>query len=470
MTNPNDSAPLTRRQLRELAAQAAGQNPAPAGEVPAQAPPSAPPTAAAAAPPAARPAARPASAAAPPAARPAAASASVQPPAPPASRPAAQPMRARSVPTPITSTDGFTPVSPAPAAQAPLANRRTAVPGLVPDGAAGTPARAQAPVPSRRSLREQTASHRVVIVPPSQSSAIRTVDETGQLSKIQDLGAGRLDTNARPEAARPASTRPGAVNPGPVAGQQPQRTPAKFGVQQAPQRVTAPGSASQPGQQQPGGAPQAAPQAWTARPTTAVGDRAQTFSPQGLGVSAPVAPAVRPVDPSQSAPLLREQAARDQAARDRAAREQAARTAGGLSAGWQPPAPAVEETPGEFRQRITAPGFEPVPALQRPAVGEVAPELAGALPQWEAITTPAPAPARSAAVDDEDDDDDFDDDEPDHKYTWLHYLILVAVAFVLGLIIWKVGLENRGVASPADSAASVGVVIDAPSTPHDIYL
>lgn len=458
MTNPNDGAPLTRRQLRELAAQAAGQTPAPAGEAPPQAPPAAPPAAAAPTP-AVRPAVT-------PAARPGGTPASAPPSAPPAVRPAAPPMRARSVPTPVTPAEGFIPVSPASGSQAPLASRRTTVPGLVPDGPAGAPA--QAPVPSRRSLREQTASHRVVIVPPSQSSAIRTVDETGQLSKILDLGAGRPDANARAESARPEPPRPGAMAPAAV--QRPQRTPAKAAAQQAPQRVSAPGSAGQPGQpgqQQPGGARQGAPQSWSARPpTTVVGDRPQTFSSQGLGGSAPVAPAVRPVDPSQSAPLLREQAARDQAARDRAAREQASRTAGGLSGAWQPSAPAVEEAPGEFRQRITAPGFEPVPALQIPAAGQVAPELGGALPQWEAITTPAPAPTRSAAVDDEDDDDDFDDDEPDHKYTWLHYLILVAVAFVLGLIIWKVGLENRGVASPADSAASVGVVIDAPSTPH----
>jgi len=56
-----------------------------------------------------------------------------------------------------------------------------------------------------------------------------------------------------------------------------------------------------------------------------------------------------------------------------------------------------------------------------------------------------------------DDDEDEDYDDSDHKYTWLHYVILVALAFVLGLILWKVALEGEsGAASalPAPSSAS----------------
>lgn len=110
------------------------------------------------------------------------------------------------------------------------------------------------------------------------------------------------------------------------------------------------------------------------------------------------------------------------------------------------------------------------------------------LPRWDAITAPATAsPARTfpplgPEADDElddrdeldddfdDDDDDFDDDdENEHKYTWLHYLILVAVAFVLGLIIWKVGLEGRGTAAPADSSSVAGIALETAHTP-DPYL
>jgi hypothetical protein len=40
--------------------------------------------------------------------------------------------------------------------------------------------------------------------------------------------------------------------------------------------------------------------------------------------------------------------------------------------------------------------------------------------------------------------DEYEDDEPRHPYTWLHYLILVAVAFVLGLLIWELVLGPRG--------------------------
>ena len=138
--------------------------------------------------------------------------------------------------------------------------------------------------------------------------------------------------------------------------------------------------------------------------------------------------------------------------------------------GMRPATPLTDAGSATFHQRVTAPGFEPVPALQLPDVHVPATEVAGAVPRWEAITTPSPAQVRPTGAAFDDDDDIDDDDEPDHKYTWLHYLILVAVAFVLGLIIWKVGLEDRGAASPADSAASVGVVFDAPSTPyhHDL--
>lgn len=56
-----------------------------------------------------------------------------------------------------------------------------------------------------------------------------------------------------------------------------------------------------------------------------------------------------------------------------------------------------------------------------------------------------------------DDDDDNEDDtyELDHSYTWLQYLILVAVALVLGMIIWQVGLSGSDSAEQTEEATQV---------------
>lgn len=55
-----------------------------------------------------------------------------------------------------------------------------------------------------------------------------------------------------------------------------------------------------------------------------------------------------------------------------------------------------------------------------------------------------------------DDDDDEDDTyELDHSYTWLQYLILVAVALVLGMIIWQVGLSGSDSAEQTEEATQV---------------
>jgi hypothetical protein len=47
--------------------------------------------------------------------------------------------------------------------------------------------------------------------------------------------------------------------------------------------------------------------------------------------------------------------------------------------------------------------------------------------------------------------DEEEDEGP--QYTWLHYIILVVVAFVLGLLIWKLVLE--GDAGYTDQAAAL---------------
>jgi hypothetical protein len=69
------------------------------------------------------------------------------------------------------------------------------------------------------------------------------------------------------------------------------------------------------------------------------------------------------------------------------------------------------------------------------------------------VTPEQPVRAYSEAYEDE-------DDEPSGSYTWLHYIILVVVAFVLGLLVWKL-LDGDDPNFGAKSAeASVAVVTD----------
>jgi hypothetical protein len=49
--------------------------------------------------------------------------------------------------------------------------------------------------------------------------------------------------------------------------------------------------------------------------------------------------------------------------------------------------------------------------------------------------------------------DEEEDEGP--QYTWLHYVILVVVAFVLGLLIWKLVLEGDNGSIPTDQAAAL---------------
>jgi hypothetical protein len=52
--------------------------------------------------------------------------------------------------------------------------------------------------------------------------------------------------------------------------------------------------------------------------------------------------------------------------------------------------------------------------------------------------------------------DEEEDEGP--QYTWLHYIILVVVAFVLGLLIWKLVLEGDNVGYPDPAAALLGTL------------
>jgi hypothetical protein len=72
---------------------------------------------------------------------------------------------------------------------------------------------------------------------------------------------------------------------------------------------------------------------------------------------------------------------------------------------------------------------------------EATPFAVAGVPPWDAALAGTEPGADAFGADDQ---YDVEDDEPHHAYTWLHYLILVAVAFVLGLLIWELVLGPRG--------------------------
>jgi hypothetical protein len=78
----------------------------------------------------------------------------------------------------------------------------------------------------------------------------------------------------------------------------------------------------------------------------------------------------------------------------------------------------------------------------------------------------ADQPVRARAADPvADDDEDEDWDEPESSYTWLHYIVLVVVAFVLGLLLWKLlldGSDDSDFTTDAAPAASVSRTHDIP--------
>ncbi|MGW6453689.1 hypothetical protein, partial [Isoptericola sp. NPDC055063] len=75
-----------------------------------------------------------------------------------------------------------------------------------------------------------------------------------------------------------------------------------------------------------------------------------------------------------------------------------------------------------------------------------------------------PVRARSAAPQVEEEDDE-DWDEPEASYTWLHYIVLVVVAFVLGLLVWKLLLAGSDDKSFSTDSAAPAVVHSLTTSP-----
>ncbi|MCA5893702.1 hypothetical protein LEP48_10110 [Isoptericola sp. NEAU-Y5] len=106
----------------------------------------------------------------------------------------------------------------------------------------------------------------------------------------------------------------------------------------------------------------------------------------------------------------------------------AAATSAGARATDASSAPALPwATTSTERPSAPPPAVAPTSAEPRPATASPFDALVGA---------EQPVRARSGAqASPEADDDDWE--EPESSYTWLHYIVLVVVAFVLGLLLWK---------------------------------
>jgi hypothetical protein len=325
------------------------------------------------------------------------------------------------------------------AAQGGSASQPTASSGR-PGGGQGpvAPARPADPPPSRRALRESTgpteqAAQPTVVRPPAASGGMRGLDETGRLTPVRETAerhtirppatapspAGPNRTSARPAAGwqrptapgasgpvRPPTPAPGAFGPpsGGVRGQDPAgpaRTTASPASPDQPQRTSAFGG--------PAGAPAAprtdAPSPWGAGRADAPTSRQSAPAP----APAPAPPAAEP-----SGPDLPWAAITSGSAPERASGGSADRASAPAS-----PFPTTSAAPGAHPAE---PGDDLFPRVAQRAEPE----------------------------------EEVDDSPRGPSYTWLHYLVLVAVAFVLGLLVWElISRDDPGPAAEALAAATV---------------
>ncbi|WP_166843768.1 hypothetical protein [Isoptericola sp. BMS4] len=141
------------------------------------------------------------------------------------------------------------------------------------------------------------------------------------------------------------------------------------------------------------------------------------------------------------------------------------RTGYGQDAAAAPAAPAASSAPPlPWASPATDRPASVAPATTGPAAAEPAP---GPTPSpFDALVgadQPVRAGSASSPVVDEDDEDW--DDEHESSYTWLHYIVLVVVAFVLGLLLWKLlldGSDDADFTTDAAPAAAATLTIDTP--------
>ncbi len=501
--NESTSAPLTRRQLRELAlaqeremerlhARAEHKNaPSSSGEATADRPtaerasarpfaperaqqaerspevakpaaPARPPVQAPVVPERPAPVERPAAAARPAAAeRPA-----------PTERPAATERPAlpeRAVPRPApTARVAWTPTGPATSTSSPTG----AVPAVPSPEPADVPvpqrsrsaeaaaARAAAvPPPSHGAVRSSAADawaarrqQAPVVAPPASTGAIRSVDETGQITPARPV---RMPTDQIPAIAPDdAPSRP-----------QPEGPPQRVGVREGAARAM---SEAQP-RVYPAGATPPNPAVPEGQRTPLASAPWPQSAPGGPGAAGVAAPGVAGAAAGTAA-----------AAGAFGAAHAPAPTAPAAPSGWRPDtAPAQPVAPQQPAQPAQPVSWNASGQAQWPAMNQQAPsapseqptQLHAAVPSdadepevpfapaWPSLGLAAQPAASPGAVRDVPEDDGLDEDEAEESwltYTPLQYLILVVVGLVLGAIVWQL-MSASGETADALSA-SVAII------------
>ncbi|MBE7699974.1 hypothetical protein H9623_06590 [Oerskovia sp. Sa1BUA8] len=289
------------------------------------------------------------------------------------------------------------------------------------------PAAPAAPPPSRRSMRDVSAptpsegysNQAPVVRPPSMTGGMRGVDETGRLTPIQET--------AERVPLRPAQSPP------------PGTTPPVRQSMRAPSTAPSPfGAAPRPASPEP--APQSAP--------------------------APFPPAQpSPFPPAQSAPARESVSSRTPAPDTPRAAATPAPAPAPLP--WEQgtaPSSLAQQAPESARPALP---WETQPPAATPAAAQASP-FPGAVEDSPFPVAGATRPGPASRTADDDEDDAYDERPPGHAYTWLHYLILIAVAFVLGLLIWRLLLGDS--ASVAEALAPVGLeaLTSSPTNHHGL--
>jgi len=397
--------------------------------------------------------------------------------------------------------------------------------GTAPAAASAAPAPAGGPVPASPPLTRRSMHAPVMpqppttqVRPPSTTGGMRALDDTGRLTPVQR-------PTAAPVPATPAPAAPAAAAPAPaaLAAGIPTRTTSRLPASGAtpPQQAAFPRAGALPESPAHRGGPAApssgqAPSAGPSQPAPAApfGEPGPSLRAARLA-AAPAGERVPPVrHPGADTPTLGRSSRQEPSAFPPAPARDAARFGApgpaGATGSERPavspfgtpaaPGPAAAATGAPFGT-VAAPGAASPSASgpgQARVVGAASSPWAagtGAAPAWGSITgtgapepgapaagseslaphgslpparpQPSPfdsfvvpdSPVRAAAAADQKDEDEY---RPS-SYTWLHYIILVVVAFGLGLMLWMlVAGEGPNFAAEAAPAAVAHAISDLP--------
>ena len=320
------------------------------------------------------------------------------------------------------------------------------------------------PAPSRRSMHAAPPQPAVgaQVRPPATTGGMRALDETGRLTPVQRPTGGPVPVAPASPAAAPTRTSSRMPAPGTTPPQQaafPRRAAApesapRFGGPAVPSFGQPPTSAAPPAQ-----AAQAPSSPF--EPST----RSSRFATPPAEPASPFGQQARP-EPTP-APFGQTSAAPERPTLGSPFGTVSAPSAATPSSAGLAPAPAPAPSPwGGSAGAEAAPAATPAAPAWGSITGPGAatagdgPVRPGSLPPSRPQPSPfdsfvaadQPVHARAAAAQQED-----EDEYRPSSYTWLHYIILVVVAFVLGLLLWRFVAGDGP--SFATDAAPAGVVV-----------